>query len=99
MPWFIRSFLRLCWRLRPTGNNRTDPEKVKFWSGGDAWPSGHASMFWALSTVVAEQYDDRPTLRFGAYSLATAVSISRFTGRQHFPSDAVASSVLGYLVG
>jgi membrane-associated phospholipid phosphatase len=81
-------------RKQPNGSGEAD-----FWNGGDAWPSGHAAMFWALSTVVAEQYDDRPMLRFGAYSLATAVSVSRFTGRQHFPSDAVASSVLGYLVG
>ena len=71
----------------------------EFWNGGDAWPSGHASMFWALSTVVAEQYHDRRSARFGAYSLATAVSLSRFTGRQHFPSDALASTVVGYLVG
>jgi membrane-associated phospholipid phosphatase len=75
------------------------PEGSEFWNGGDAWPSGHASMFWALSTVVAEQYHDRPSVRLGAYSLATAVSVSRFTGRQHFPSDALASSVVGYLVG
>jgi membrane-associated phospholipid phosphatase len=68
-----------------------------FWSGGEAWPSGHASMFWALSTVVAEQYRDHPAMRFGAYSLATAVSVSRFTGREHFPSDALASSIIGYL--
>jgi membrane-associated phospholipid phosphatase len=70
-----------------------------FWSGGDAWPSGHATMFWALSTVVAQQYQDHPATRWGAYSLATAVSVSRFTGRQHFPSDALASSVIGYFVG
>ena len=52
-------------------------EELEFWSGGDAWPSGHASMFWALSTVIAEQYRDRASARFGAYSLATAVSVSR----------------------
>ena len=70
-----------------------------FWSGGDAWPSGHAAMFWALSTVVAQQCQDHPVMKWGAYSLATAVSVSRFTGRQHFPSDALASSVIGYLTG
>jgi hypothetical protein len=82
-------------RKLPNGSSR----ESQFWKGGDAWPSGHASMFWALSTVVAEQYHDRPWTEFGAYSLATAVSVSRFTGRQHFPSDALASSVVGYLVG
>ena len=82
-------------RRLPNGS----PEGSEFWNGGDAWPSGHAAMFWALSTVVAEQYHDHPSARFGAYCLATAVSVSRFTGRQHFPSDALASSVVGYLVG
>ena len=81
-------------RKLPNGSGESE-----FWNGGDAWPSGHASMFWALSTVVAEQYHDRPSVRFGAYSVATAVSVWRFTGRQHFPSDAVASTVVGYLVG
>ena len=81
-------------RKLPNGSGETE-----FWKGGDAWPSGHASMFWALSTVVAEQYRDSPSRRYGAYSLATIVSVSRFTGRQHFPSDALASSFVGYLVG
>ena len=82
--------------------NRQLPSKSgqsEFWNGGKAWPSGHASMFWALSTVVAEQYQDHPLVRWGAYSLATAVSVSRFTGGVHFPSDALASSVVGYFVG
>jgi membrane-associated phospholipid phosphatase len=82
--------------------NRQNPNasgQSEFWDGGKAWPSGHASMFWALSTVVAEQYRDRPLARIGAYSLATAVSISRYTGGVHFPSDALASSVVGYFVG
>ena len=82
-------------RRLPNGS----PGGSAFWNGGDAWPSGHASMFWALSTVVAEQYHDHASARFGAYCLATAVSVSRFTGREHFPSDALASSVVGYLVG
>jgi hypothetical protein len=82
--------------------NRQNPNvsgQSEFWDGGKAWPSGHASMFWALSTVVAEQYNEHPLVRTGAYSLATAVSVSRVTGGVHFPSDALASSVVGYFVG
>jgi hypothetical protein len=84
------------------GTNRHQPNasgSSEFWSGGHAWPSGHAAMFWALSTVVAKQYHDRPLVRIGAYSMATVVSVSRFTGGVHFPSDALASSLLGYFVG
>ena len=81
-------------RRLPNGSGESE-----FWNGGRAWPSGHASMFWALSTVVAEQYHEHPLIRVGAYSLATAVSVSRFTGGVHFPSDCLASSVVGYFVG
>jgi membrane-associated phospholipid phosphatase len=84
------------------GTNRHLPSasgSSEFWSGGHAWPSGHAAMFWALSTVVAKQYHDRPLVRISAYSMATAVSVSRFTGGVHFPSDALASSLVGYFVG
>src|SRR6185312_13419517 len=33
------------------------------------------------------------------YGAAGAVSISRVTGRQHFPSDVVVGSTLGWLIG
>jgi membrane-associated phospholipid phosphatase len=33
------------------------------------------------------------------YSLATAVSISRFTARKHFLSDVLVGSALGYGIG
>ena len=38
-------------------------------------------------------------MRFGAYGLASAVSISRFTGRKHFLSDVLVGSALGYGTG
>jgi hypothetical protein len=31
--------------------------------------------------------------------MATAVSVARVTGRNHFPSDALVGSAVGYLVG
>ena len=71
----------------------------RFWAGGTSFPSGHAITTWALATVVAEEYRDKPLVRYGAYGLATAVSLSRFTGRNHFPSDVVVGSAFGYLIG
>lgn len=71
----------------------------RFWAGGKSFPSGHAVQTWALAAVIAEEYRDKPLVRFGAYGLATAVSVSRFTGRKHSPSDVVVGGALGYLIG
>jgi hypothetical protein len=70
-----------------------------FWDGGKSFPSGHATVIWALSTVVAEEYSNKPLIRFGAYAVAAAVAAARFTGQNHFPSDVVVGSTLGYLIG
>ncbi len=84
-----------------TGRER--PDRVMgdggFWDGGRSFPSGHAITTWSLATVIANQYPDKPLIRFGAYGLASAVSLSRFTGKNHFPSDVLVGSVLGYLIG
>jgi membrane-associated phospholipid phosphatase len=71
----------------------------RFFDGGQAFPSGHAVNAWAVATVIANEYKDRPLVRYGAYSLATAVSLSRFTGRRHFPSDVLVGSAIGYGIG
>jgi hypothetical protein len=38
-------------------------------------------------------------VQVGAYGLATAVSLSRYTGRNHFLSDVLVGSAIGYGVG
>ncbi|MFQ5742038.1 MAG: phosphatase PAP2 family protein [Acidobacteriota bacterium] len=85
------------------GTNRKRPNaglgRGRFYNGGASFPSGHAIGAWALGTVIAEEYPDKPVVRFSAYGVATAVSVLRFTGREHFPSDTLVGSVLGYLIG
>jgi membrane-associated phospholipid phosphatase len=66
---------------------------------GNSFPSGHAISAWSLSTVISEEYHDRPLVRVSAYGLAAAVSVSRFTGRNHFLSDVLVGSALGYGIG
>jgi membrane-associated phospholipid phosphatase len=82
-------------RKRPTAVN----ESGNFFRGGQAFPSGHSATCWALAAVVAEEYTDKPWVRFGAYAMASAVSVSRFTGQKHFPSDVFVGSAIGYLIG
>lgn len=66
---------------------------------GDSFPSGHAISAWSLATVISDEYHDRPLIRVTAYGLATAVSIARYTGRNHFLSDVLVGSALGYGIG
>jgi membrane-associated phospholipid phosphatase len=78
----------------------TDNTSGEFFDGGRSFPSGHAVSAWSFATVIAHEYGQhRPLVRFGAYGIATAVSLSRFTGRNHFLSDVLVGSALGYGIG
>jgi membrane-associated phospholipid phosphatase len=65
---------------------------------GSSFPSGHAMFTWTMASVIAHEYP-RPWVKWLAYGTATAVSVSRFSGREHFPSDVLVGSALGYLIG
>jgi membrane-associated phospholipid phosphatase len=68
-----------------------------FFHSGTSFPSEHAAAAWSIAGVFAHEYPGTlPTLF--AYGAASAVSLSRIQGRQHFPSDVLVGSVLGYLV-
>jgi membrane-associated phospholipid phosphatase len=82
-------------RERPEDNSG----QGRFWKGKSGFPSGHAISSWSLASVVAKEYDDNRLIQIGAYSLATMVSVSRVTGRRHFPSDVVVGSAMGFLIG
>jgi membrane-associated phospholipid phosphatase len=70
-----------------------------FWNGGKSFPSGHAMQAWALAKVVSDEYSDKPIVKIGMYSFATAVSLSRITAQKHYPSDVLVGSAVGYLIG
>jgi len=78
---------------------RAGEDRGKFFHGGLAFPSGHAIAAWSLATIVAMEYRDSHLIQVSAYGLATAVSISRYTGHNHFLSDALVGSAIGYGIG
>jgi membrane-associated phospholipid phosphatase len=80
-------------RERPFVNTEGD-----FLDRGSSFPSGHATMAFAAATVIAHEYPG-PLTQVLAYGGASAIAISRVTGQQHFPSDVVVGSTLGYLIG
>jgi membrane-associated phospholipid phosphatase len=82
-------------RPRPT----RDGAHAEFFDGGHSFPSGHAASAWALATVIANEYHDRRAIQVGAYGLAAAVSVSRYTGRNHFLSDILVGGAIGYGIG
>lgn len=83
-------------RQRP----QVDHSSGEFFAGGSSFPSGHAINSWTLATIIASEYGPRhPAVRYAAYGLASAVSISRYTSRRHFLSDVLAGSALGYGIG
>jgi hypothetical protein len=74
--------------------------KGKFFTdiGNASFPSTHSMLSWTTASVIAHEYQG-PLVQLLAYGAASAVSISRVTGRQHFPSDVVVGGALGWLIG
>jgi membrane-associated phospholipid phosphatase len=69
-----------------------------FFAGGISFPSEHSALAWSTASVIAHEYPN-PAIQIAAYGLASAVTVTRITGREHFPSDAFVGSVLGLYLG
>ena len=76
----------------------TDDYRGDFWKGGDGFPSEHAAAAWSIASVVAHEYPGTLT-QIMAYGMASAVSVSRLTAKQHFPTDVLIGSAIGWLNG
>jgi hypothetical protein len=79
-------------RARPLQDNG----RGQFWKAGASFPAEHAAAAWSIAAMVAHEYPS-PLMRFFSYGLATAVSVSRVEAKQHFPSDVLVGSAIGYL--
>jgi membrane-associated phospholipid phosphatase len=95
-PLAIKAIAR---RQRPSQVPTTTPFQDEFfknsWYGGSSFPSGHAAAAFAVATVVASRYWNHKWAPVLAYGMATVISLSRITGREHFPSDVFVGSVIG----
>jgi hypothetical protein len=81
-------------RQRPLeGNGHGD-----FFHGGASFPSEHSSIAWSIASVWAHEYPGWFS-QMAAYGLASTVTITRVTAKQHFPSDVIIGSVLGWYFG
>jgi membrane-associated phospholipid phosphatase len=75
-----------------------DDYRGKFRQGANSMPSEHAAAAWSIASVIAHEYPG-PLTTFLAYGAATAVSMSRVTAKEHFPSDVLIGSAIGWFVG
>ncbi|HXN73254.1 MAG TPA: capsule assembly Wzi family protein [Candidatus Acidoferrales bacterium] len=76
----------------------TNEHRGNFFQGGNSMPSDHAAIAWSVASVVAHEYPG-PLTSVLIYGLASAVSVSRITAKQHFPSDVFIGSAIGWFVG
>lgn len=67
--------------------------------GGESFPSNHATQAFAVASVIASHYDDRPWVRWVAYGTATSVAFARVYHDAHWTSDVLAGAGIGVLVG
>ena len=70
----------------------------KFFVGGSSFPSQHSAVSWAIASVIAHEYPG-PMTKILSYGLAGAVSAARVEGHDHFMSDAVIGSTIGWFLG
>jgi membrane-associated phospholipid phosphatase len=81
-------------RQRPyQGNGNGD-----FFKGGSSFPSEHSAIAWSVASVWAHEYPGTIS-QVAAYGLASAVTMARVTAKQHFPTDVVIGSALGWYFG
>lgn len=63
-------------------------------NGNTSWPSIHTTVMWAIITPYAKAYDAS-----WLYGVAAVTNVARVAGRDHWFSDTVAGSLLGYAIG
>jgi len=69
-----------------------------FFKGGASFPSEHSAIAWSIASVWAHEYPGWLS-QTAAYGLASAVTITRVTAKQHFPADVIVGSALGWYFG
>jgi len=85
-------------RERPLTNNAAGDFFVSGLGTQGGFPSTHSTLAWAAASVIAGEY---PSVWVDAsiYTMATAVSLTRVLGQQHFPTDVLVGGAAGWLIG
>jgi hypothetical protein len=70
-----------------------------FFDGGSSFPSAHSTVAWAMAAVIAREYKRHRWVAISAYGIAALVGAARFAGHEHFLSDVLVGSAIGYGIG
>jgi membrane-associated phospholipid phosphatase len=81
-----------------------DPANPKIWDGPfknyhSSFVSGHTIVSFAMFTVIADAYRDKPLISIMSYSMASLVGLSRMYDNKHWSSDVFAGAAMGYAIG
>jgi membrane-associated phospholipid phosphatase len=95
----VDELVKLCaWRERPY----EDGGKGRFFAGragvDSSFVSIHSMVAWSSAAVIAGEYRSK-WAKFGVYTAAAGVSLTRVMAQQHFPSDVLLGSAGGWLIG
>lgn len=86
-------------RSRPyVGKGNMDWHPVQFNTDQTSFPSGHATLAFAVSSVMAN-YLDNIYWKVGWYTVASLVGTARIYHDKHWLSDVVMGSAIGYFIG
>lgn len=67
--------------------------------GGNSFPSGHATVAFAVATTLSNVYgDDYAWVPWVAYPVATVTALSRINDNKHWASDVFVGALIGYAV-
>jgi membrane-associated phospholipid phosphatase len=89
-------------RHDPQADHPPDP---RIWEGPfgsyehTSFPSGHSAAIFALASVISTAYKDRVWVPVLSYSLASLAAVSRIYEDEHWSSDVIIGSALGFAVG
>lgn len=91
----------LAGRYRPAEDNSVSNWDWNIWESRDnhhSFPSGHATVAFALSSVLAQEIDGW-AFDAGIYTLASLTALSRVDDGRHWLADVIAGATIGTLCG
>ncbi len=65
----------------------------------NSFPSGHTTSAFAVATIIAEEYKEKPLIPVIAYTLAGLTGLSRINDNKHWASDVFIAAAFGYSMG
>lgn len=70
-----------------------------FWEGGNSFPSGHSAAAFSIAAVTSKHFSEAKWVPWVLYPIAGTIALSRVSSGNHYFSDAVTGSGVGFLIG